>query len=113
MWWTAVTAAVAIALFFEWHTDEVTVVLAVMSLMAVGLGALKPERSLIAGAILGYSILSAHALTEGLGGMRPRYLHSAIATGDWTAMGLLGLWIIALARVGGWVRARAELSHAA
>ena len=92
---------------------EVTVVLALMSVMAVGLGALRPERSLIAGAILGYSIIVAHAVTEGMGWMRPSYLHSAVATGDWIAMAVLGLWIIALAWFGGWLRTRLELSHAA
>ena len=112
-WWALVAAAVAVALFLEWHTDEVTVVLAGMSLMAVALGALRPERSLIAGAVLGYSIIAAHAVTEATGTMRPAYMRGAVATGDWIAMAVLGLWIIALAWLGGWLRTRMELPHAA
>jgi hypothetical protein len=112
-WGALLALSVAVALFFEWHTDEVTVVLAVMSVMAVVLGVVKPERGLIAGTTLGYSVLAAHALTEVAGTLRPRYLHSAIATGDWIAMAILGLWIVALAWFGGWLRTRLELSHAA
>ena len=112
VWWALVAAAVALALFVEWHTDEVTVVLALMSVMAVGLGALRPDRPLIAGAILGYSIIIAHAVTEATGTIRPSYLHSTVATGDWIAMAVLGLWIIALAWFGRWLRTRLEL-HAA
>ena len=81
-WWALVAGAVALALFVEWHTDEVTVVLAVMSVMAVALGALRAERALVAGAILGFSIIAAHAVTEAMGTMRPSYMHSAVVTGD-------------------------------
>lgn len=111
-WWALVAGAVALALFVEWHTDEVTVVLAVMSVMAVALGALRPERALVAGAILGFSIIAAHAVTEAMGTMRPSYMHSAVVTGDWIAMAVLGLWIIALAWFGGWLRTRLELARA-
>lgn len=113
VWWALVAGAVAIALFVEWHTDEVTVVLAIMSLMAGGLGALRPDRSLVGGALLGFSIIAAHAVTESLSVMRPSYMHAAVATGDWIAMAVLGLWIIALTWFGGWLWTRLELSHAA
>ena len=107
--WTALLAlGVAVALFFEWHTDEVTVVLAVMCVLAVVVGAARPRSSLLGGAVLGYSISVAHALSEATGTMRPRYVHSAPSSGDWIAMALAGTFVSAVAWSAGLLRRKLE-----
>ena len=73
-WLTLLAVCVALTLYVEWHTDEVTVALAVMLLCAVSLGLLNPPLAPVGGAVLGFSILAAHALTEAAGVLRPRYM---------------------------------------
>lgn len=111
--WTALVAAsVAITLFVEWHTDEVTVVLAVMCLLAVIAGATRPNWSLAAGVAIGFSITVAHAVTENAGVMRPHYMHSAPSTGDWLAMLLAGAFVTGVAWAAGRLRHRVDLAGA-
>ena len=105
-WLAALAVCVAAALYVEWHTDEVTVVLAVMLLCAAWLGAAKPRLAPVAGAVLGFSILAAHALTEAIGGLRPRYMHSAVSVGDWAAMAIAGVVVMAVAWGAGLIRSR-------
>jgi hypothetical protein len=106
LWIAALAVCVAVPLYVEWHTDEVTVVLAVLVLFAAVLGAARPPLAPVAGALLGFSVLAAHAVTEAAGTLRPRYLHSAIATGDWAAMALAGVAITAVAWGAGIIRSR-------
>jgi hypothetical protein len=106
LWLAALAAAVVAAIYVEWHTDEVTVVLAVLLLSGAALGAAKPSLAPVAGAVLGFSILAAHALTEAAGTLRPGYMHSAPAVGDWAAMALAGLAVTAVTWGTGMIRAR-------
>ena len=106
VWWALLALGVVAAIYVEWHTDEVTVVLAVLLLSAVLLGAVRPDHGMIGGAALGFSILIAHVMTEGSGMLRPRYLHAPIATTDWIAMTVLGLVITGVGWGAGQIRAR-------
>ena len=107
-WAGLVALTVAITLFVEWHTDEATVVLAVMSLLAIIVGAARPAWALAGGIAIGFSITIAHALSESFGVMRPHYVHSTPSTGDWIAMALAGVFVTGVAWVGGRVRLMME-----
>ena len=109
-WWLLLALGVAASIYVEWQTDEVTVVLALLLVCAAALGALRPTSAPIGGAILGFSILAAHAVTEAAGTLRPHYLHTPISAGDWAAMAVLGLVVTTVA----WAAAktRANLSAA-
>jgi len=102
LWLAALAASVAVALYVEWHTDEVTVVLAVLLLCAALLGAAKPPLAPVAGAVIGFSILVAHALSEATGTLRPHYMHSPVKGGDWAAMAIAGVVVTGVA----WLAAR-------
>jgi len=102
LWLAALAASVAAALYVEWHTDEVTVVLAVLLLCAALLGAAKPSLAPIAGAVIGFSILAAHAVTEATGTLRPHYEHAPVRLGDWAAMAIAGVVVTGVA----WFAAR-------
>jgi hypothetical protein len=108
IWVTLLAFSVAIALFGEWHTDEVTVMLAVMCVLAVAIGALKPSWSVPGGAILGFSIFVAHAVTEAVGVGRPHYMHVAPAVGDWIAMALAGAFATAVSWAAGFAGTKAQ-----
>jgi hypothetical protein len=112
-WVGLVAISVAISLFFEWHTDEVTVVLAATSLLALLVGGACPKWAVVGGAIIGFSITIAHALSESFGVMRPHYGHSAPSTGDWVAMALAGVFVTGVAWVGGRMRLMMENRPAA
>ena len=101
-WLAALAASVAAALYVEWHTDEVTVVLAVLLLFAAVLGAAKPPLAPVAGAVVGFSVFVAHTVTEAAGMLRPRYMHTAVTAGDWAAMAIAGVAVTVVA----WVAAR-------
>jgi hypothetical protein len=106
IWWTLLALGVGGALYVEWHTDEVTVVLAVLLLSAILLGVATPDHATISGAALGFSILIAHLMTDASGMLRPRYLHAPIATTDWIAMAVLGLVITGVGWGAGRIRVR-------
>ena len=104
-WWILLAFFVAAALYVEWHTDEVTVVAAVLLVLGATLGALRPGSAVVGGAVLGFSILAAHAVTEAAGALRPRYQHVPIAPGDWAAMAIVGVVITTVAWGAGRMRA--------
>jgi hypothetical protein len=106
LWWTLLALGVAAALYVEWHTDEVTVVLAALLLSAILLGAARPDHAMIGGAALGFSIPIAHLMTEASGMLRPRYLLAPIGRTDWIAMLVLGLVITGVGWGAGQIRAR-------
>ena len=93
--WAALTAVIAVGLpillFFEWHTDEVLVVLPVMLALSFAGGWITPRRFLAVGLAFGWAILAAHALSSATGLMAPSYQKQAPSAGDWTAMALLVL----------------------
>ena len=105
-WLALLAASVAVAIFVEWHTDEVTVVVAVMLICAAAIGVLKPPLAPIAGALVGFSVLAAHAITEAAGTWRPGYMHAAPRPGDWTAMAVAGLAVTAAAWIAGLIRSK-------
>jgi hypothetical protein len=105
-WLMGLAGCVAAAVYVEWHTDEVTVVLATLVLGAAMLGAAKPSLAPVAGAALGFSILTAHVLTEALGRFRPHYMHEAPRPVDWAAMAAAGLAVTAVAWGAGTIRSK-------
>jgi hypothetical protein len=106
-WLMVLAACVAAAVYVEWHTDEVTVVLAVLLISGAALGAAKPSLAPAAGAVVGFSILAAHAVTEEAGTLRPGYMHSSPRPGDWAAMTLAGLAVTVVAWGAGMIRSKA------
>ena len=62
----------AILVFFEWHTDEVTVVLAALITSSAILGYLKPAWFVAVGVALGATLSLAHLSTIATGWI-PRY----------------------------------------
>jgi len=84
-----IAAGLTVVLFFEWHTDEPTVVLPVLLLMSFVAGLAAPRRFVIVGLALGLGIFIAHALSTATGAMVPHYQKQPPATGDWMAMALL------------------------
>jgi hypothetical protein len=83
--------AVAILLFFEWHTDEPLVVLPVLLLISFVAGGAAPRSFVLSGLILGFAILVAHAASSATGVMIPRYQKEPPSTSDWAVMALLVL----------------------
>lgn len=102
VWLMLVASSVAAAVYVEWHTDEPTVVLAVLIVLAAMLGAAKPRLAVLGGGVVGFSVLAAHGLTEAIGEFRPRYMHEAPRPGDWAAMAIVGGVITAVA----WISSR-------
>ena len=54
-------SALAVLIYVEWHTDEVTVVLALLLPLSAALGFVRPAAALATGLVLGLAILVAHA----------------------------------------------------
>jgi hypothetical protein len=85
----AIATAVPSILFFEWHTDEPTVVLPVLVVVSFVAGLMVPPRFLLIGLCLGWSILVAHLLSALTGMLVPRYQTAAPSMGDWAVMTML------------------------
>jgi hypothetical protein len=78
----ALVVGMALLIYVEWHTDEVTVVLALLLLLAAGLGAMRPRRFWLAGALIGWAVPAAHLLSEAAGRWRPSYMTVPPSLGD-------------------------------
>ena len=92
-----IAVGLAVLLFFEWHTDEVLVVLPVLLLLSFAGGWIAPRRFVVVGLAFGWAILAAHALSNATGLMVPQYQRSSPSAGDWAAMALLVLPALAAA----------------
>lgn len=99
--------AVAALLFVEWHTDEVTVVLALLLALAAALGFARPEAALASGIVLGGAIPLAHLASALSGLYPPAYQAAPPAAADWSVMAFLVLPALAAAYGGAWARRRA------
>lgn len=98
---------VAALLYVEWHTDEVTVVLALLLLVAAALGLLRPDRALATGVVIGLAIPLAHLMSMLSGRYQPAYEAAPPSLGDWLMMAALVLPALAAAYAGAWLRLRA------
>jgi hypothetical protein len=94
----------AALLFLEWHTDEVTIVLALLLAIAASLGFFAPRFALPTGLVIGLAIPLAHLAGEWSGQFRPAYMRAPPATGDWLTMTALILPALAAAFAGAWAR---------
>lgn len=93
----------AATLYLEWHTDEATVVLAFLLIVAAALGFVLPRAALVTGLVIGLVIPLGH-LGGSLGWYSvPAYQGTPPATADWLVMAILVLPAIAAAYAGGWV----------
>ena len=90
----ALAVGLSTILFFEWHTDEPSFVLAVLVAVSLAAGFAAPRHFLPVGLCLGWAILIAHLLSTETGLMIPRYQTSAPTIADWIVM--TGLAIPAL-----------------
>jgi hypothetical protein len=99
--------AVAALLYVEWHTDEVTLVLALLLILAAALGFLRPVMALATGIVIGLAIPLAHLMSMASGRYQPAYQAAPPAGGDWAAMALLVLPALAAAYAGAWLGLRA------
>ena len=96
--------AAALLIYVEWHTDEVTVVLALLLLLAAALGFARPASALATGLALGIVILLAHAGSILTGLYSPSYQGLPPSRGDWLMMTALVLPALAAAYAGAWMR---------
>jgi hypothetical protein len=94
----------AIVLFFEWHTDEVTVVLAVLLLVAALLGFVRPGAALATGLVIGLAIPLAHLASGMSGRFAPAYQTAPPSTADALVMTVLVVPAAAAAFLGAWLR---------
>lgn len=106
----SMTIGVVVVLFFEWHTDEPLVVLPVLLIAAFATGLAAPRWFALSGAVLGWSILAAHLLSNTTGILIPRYQHQPPMAQDWIAMALLVVPAVAAAFAGSRVSTRLQTS---
>jgi hypothetical protein len=94
----------AALLFFEWHTDEVMVVLAVLLLVAALLGLVRPGAPLATGLVIGLAIPLAHLASTMSGRFAPAYQTAAPSGADALVMAALVIPAVAAAYFGVWLR---------
>lgn len=94
----------AAILYFEWHTDEVTVVLALLLLVAAGLGFLRPGAALATGIVIGAAVPLAHLASTMTGRFIPVYQSTPPSGTDAIVMAALLIPALAAAFLGAWVR---------
>jgi hypothetical protein len=94
----------AAVLYFEWHTDEVTVVLALLLLIAAGLGFLRPGAALATGIVIGAAVPLAHFASMMTGRFTPVYQSTPPSGTDAIVMVALLIPALAAAFLGAWVR---------
>jgi len=100
----ALAVALALLLYVEWHTDEVTIVLGLLLLLALANGFGRPGAALVTGLVLGLAIPLAHFASQASGLWIPRYQATPPAIGDWIVMAALVLPALAAAYAGAWLK---------
>jgi len=93
-----------LVLYVEWHTDEVTVVLALLIVVAALLGYLRPGAALTTGVVTGLAIPLAHLMSTLSGRYQPAYQVQPPSLGDGLVMAALVLPALAAALAGAWAR---------
>ena len=97
---------VAAVIWFEWHTDEVTVVLALLLSAAAALGFYRPAGFVLTGLAIGAAVPGAHLASMLSGRFPPPYQTQLPSTGDLVMMATLVVFALAAAFVGGFARRR-------
>jgi hypothetical protein len=98
----------ALILIVEWHTDEVTITLAVLLLVAAGLGAARPGAAAYSGIAVGLTLSLAYLVVTLSGRFQPLYLVAPPSLIDVAILSTLVLPAIAAAMTGAWLRRRAK-----
>lgn len=101
-----IVAGMALVLFIEWHTDEVTVVLALLLLVAAALGFARPGAAIVSGVAIGVAVPLAYLVVTLSGRFQPLYLVAPPSLGDAVMMAVLVVPATAAALFGAWVRRR-------
>jgi lipopolysaccharide export LptBFGC system permease protein LptF len=99
-------AGAALILYVEWHTDEVTVVLALLLLVAAGLGAARPRGAIVSGIVIGLVIPVAYLVVTLSGRFQPLYQVAPPSLVDAAVMCALVFPATAAALAGAWARRR-------
>lgn len=102
----ALLLAAALLLYVEWHTDEVTIVLGLLILLALANGFGRPGWAPVTGLVLGLAVPLAHFASEASGVWIPRYQVAPPTAGDWLMMVALVLPALAAAYAGAWLKRR-------
>lgn len=100
----ALLVALMLLLYVEWHTDEVTIVLGLLLLLALANGFGRPGAALVTGLVLGLAIPLAHFASHATGLYVPRYQAVPPSAGDWATMAALVLPALAAAYAGAWLK---------
>lgn len=101
-----VAAGGALILIVEWHTDEVTVTLVVLLLIAAGLGAARPGAAVYSGLAIGLVLPLAYLVVTLSGRFQPLYLVAPPSLTDAAILASLVLPATAAAMTGAWLRRR-------
>lgn len=96
----------ALILYVEWHTDEVMVTLAVLLLVAIGLGAARPRAAIYSGIAIGLVLSLAYLVVTLSGRFQPLYQVAPPSLTDVAILSALVLPAIAAAMIGAWARRR-------
>jgi hypothetical protein len=99
-------AGAAAILYVEWHTDEVTIVLALLLLVAAGLGAARPKAAVYSGIMIGLVLPLAYLVVTLSGRFQPLYLVARPSLIDAAILSILVLPAAAAALTGAWLRRR-------
>lgn len=94
----------ALVLVVEWHTDEVMVTLAVLLLVAAGLGAARPGAAVYSGIAIGLVLSLAYLVVTLSGRFQPLYQVAPPSLIDVAILSALVLPAIAAALTGAWLR---------
>jgi hypothetical protein len=106
----ALLVALALLLYVEWHTDEVTIVLGLLLLLALANGFGRPGAALATGLVLGLAIPLAHFASQASGLYLPRYQLAPPSAGDWITMAALVLPALAAAYAGAWLKRQTRVA---
>jgi hypothetical protein len=97
-------AGAVLILYVEWHTDEVTVVLALLLAVAAALGAAQPRAAIYSGIAIGLVIPLAYLVVTLSGRFQPLYQVAPPSLKDAAVMACLVLPASAAAWAGAWTR---------
>jgi hypothetical protein len=101
-----VVAGGALILAVQWHWQDVTATLAVLLLVAAGLGAARPGAAVYSGIAVGLVLSLAYLVVTLSGRFQPLYLVAPPSLIDAAILAALVLPAIAAAMTGAWLRRR-------
>ena len=106
----ALAASVALLLFCDWRTEEVSFILAVLLALSATIGFFMPRFGWIGGAVTGGAIPIKHFVAVGSNWLAPAVRRQAPDAADLRAILILIAVGVMAGVVGAWVRARVETS---